>query len=166
MTIRILSGKAPSDDWVLYRGIRLEALRGEPRHYASDLAAIEAYAEHEWRAVLAGTTMFGAFDRSALVAITALTQKPQPKMIHRAEIGQVYTRPEYRRDGVAARLLAAAREYARKAGVRQLELTVSGSNPKALRAYESAGFEVFGRLPAGYIHEDEEIEDVLMMQRI
>lgn len=52
--------------------------------------------------------------------------------------------PRYRRKGVAAALLAAARDYAKKSGLRHLMLDASDRNRDALRLFERVGMKTIG----------------------
>lgn len=58
--------------------------------------------------------------------------------------------PEFRRRGVAARLLQAAESCAIERGAERLTLEVRASNPGAIGLYERAGFALWKRLPAYY----------------
>jgi ribosomal protein S18 acetylase RimI-like enzyme len=49
-------------------------------------------------------------------------------------------RPEYRRRGLAQRLLVETAAWARTQGVNQLRLMVANQNPEARAAFEKAGF--------------------------
>ena len=53
--------------------------------------------------------------------------------------------PEWRGQGVGTRLLAAARERARRLGCRALSLICFAENGDARRLYEREGFTVVGR---------------------
>lgn len=54
-------------------------------------------------------------------------------------LNDLFVRPDYRRHGVGARLLEAARAYGREAGAHYLELSTAADNP-AQRLYEACGW--------------------------
>jgi aminoglycoside 6'-N-acetyltransferase I len=56
-----------------------------------------------------------------------------------------YVAPPYRRKKVGARLIAAAEEWARAQGCREMASDVLLSNPKSQIAHEALGFEVVDR---------------------
>lgn len=56
-----------------------------------------------------------------------------------------YVAPQYRRNRIGARLVAAAEEWARTQGCREIASDVWLSNPKSQIAHEALGFEVVDR---------------------
>lgn len=58
-------------------------------------------------------------------------------------IGNVSVLPEYRRRGIARKLVEACVEYARERGARQITLEVVDGNVPAVALYEALGFERF-----------------------
>ena len=115
-----------------------------------------AEATHEdtaawWRAidadVAAGViTVFGAFVDGRLIGSTLLARSTKQNSPHRAEIGKVIVLREMRRRGIAADLMTAAEDRARRDGRWLLVLdTVEGSAAEAL--YRSLGWQVTGIVP-------------------
>lgn len=43
---------------------------------------------------------------------------------------------------------------------------VSAENPAAIRFYLREGFSEVGRIPAGFLHDGREIDDVMMVRRL
>jgi ribosomal protein S18 acetylase RimI-like enzyme len=75
----------------------------------------------------------------------------------------MYVAPEFRGQGIGRALLEAAVSQARALpGLRQLDLTVTESNPAACSLYKSCGFETFG-LERGAIEIDGKTYDVAYM---
>jgi GNAT superfamily N-acetyltransferase len=84
-------------------------------------------------------------------------------------IGTVATRPEYRRKGIARRLVQAGLDFARKKKGKIVILGVIDANRPAYRLYESLGFDHFSgdidleltpkeRYPAPELHPDYQLE--------
>jgi len=71
-----------------------------------------------------------------------------------------------RRRGVAAALVDAACERARREGAVRMTLRVLGHNAPARRVYESAGFVVEGVLPGEFLLDGAYVDDVLMGRRL
>ncbi len=68
-----------------------------------------------------------------------------------AYLGFMFTVPEYRRQGLNARILVKLKSWAIARGLEEIRLTVYNENSAALRAYEKVGFKrhmIEMRLPA------------------
>ena len=68
--------------------------------------------------------------------------------------------------GVAAALVDAACERARREGALRMTLRVLGHNEPARRVYASAGFVVEGVLPGEFLLDGAYVDDVLMGRRL
>lgn len=77
-------------------------------------------------------------------------------------IANLAVHPEYRRQGLAATLLAGILERAKRSGVASAVLDVRESNWGAIRLYQSLGFRVSGKRPGYYTSPKE---DSLVMKR-
>jgi len=75
-------------------------------------------------------------------------------------INNVAVRPEFRRRGIAAHLLAAVLAEGRRNGARVAFLEVRAANVAAQLLYRSRGFQVTGRRRRYYNHP---VEDALLM---
>lgn len=80
---------------------------------------------------------------------------------HEIHITNLAVHPEWRRRGVARRLLASALAAGVTRGVRLAFLEVRPSNTRALALYESLGFQVIGRRNGYYFDTGE---DALVME--
>ena len=78
-----------------------------------------------------------------------------------AHLLNLAVRPEYRRRGLARRLMRAMLALGREAGIGTFFLEVRSTNFEAQTLYRSLGFEVTGRRPAYY----EDGEDAQLMTR-
>ena len=154
------------EDIDIFRRIRLEALRAEPAVFASSVGDWEGLPDAEWRRRLTANAVFVDFHEEEPVGIMGLMRQGASKMAHRATIIMVYVRRDRRGGGRAKALLDAIVNHALEAGIRQLELAVSGENPAAIRFYRREGFTEAGRIEAGTIHEGREIAEILMTRRI
>lgn len=82
------------------------------------------------------------------------------KILDEGHITNVAVRPEFRRRGLARRLLQDLTDYALSVGIRSLTLEVRVSNTPAIKLYESFGFKVEGRRKHYYADNNE---DALIM---
>lgn len=84
------------------------------------------------------------------------------KLKHRAEMAISVVRSHWR-VGLGSALMQVLIDEVRAAGYRQLELTVYADNQRAIGLYQKFGFELWGRVPSGFILRDgKQIDEVLM----
>ncbi|MEW6083474.1 MAG: ribosomal protein S18-alanine N-acetyltransferase [Chloroflexota bacterium] len=81
-------------------------------------------------------------------------------LVDEAHIATIATHPEFRRRGIASRLLIHALEYMRSEGARTSVLEVRESNISAQEMYRKFGFEESGRRPHYY---KDNSEDAILM---
>jgi ribosomal protein S18 acetylase RimI-like enzyme len=132
-----------SGDAVIYREIRLEALRLEPEAFSSTLAAESPQSLAWFAARLESAAVFGAFYAGALVGIAGFLAKPGQKEAHKGVLVGMYVRQVAREAGIGRRLAEAVVEYA-QTRVEILQLTVVSSNQAARQLYRRLGFVEYG----------------------
>ena len=154
------------DDVAAFRAIRLEALTEAPAAFASTAADFALRSDAALRITLAELILFAAFRDGEPVGLMGLMRNGSSKMAHRATVIMVYVRASERGRALADALLATVTDHARGMGLRQLELAVAVENAPALAFYHRQGFAEVGRIPAGFLHEGREIDEILMMRRI
>jgi RimJ/RimL family protein N-acetyltransferase len=88
-----------------------------------------------------------------------------PASKHVADLGLMVARP-YRRRGIGAQLMQAAEDWARRAGVRKLELHVFPHNGPAIALYERLGYRREGVRLRHYRRGGELVDVVLMAKDV
>jgi ribosomal protein S18 acetylase RimI-like enzyme len=137
-----------SDEWPLYREVRLRALRDSPDAYGSILDLEAALSNDEWAARLAR----GVDSASELPMIAECDGAPcglawvrlDDDAPDTAHLYQMWVADDQRRRGVGRALVDAAAAWARVMGAQQLELDVTCNNDAAVRLYEGSGFVTYG----------------------
>jgi ribosomal-protein-alanine N-acetyltransferase len=81
-------------------------------------------------------------------------------IVDEAHIATIATHPDYRRQGIAKRLLVKALEFAQTEGARSALLEVRAGNRAAQEMYRKFGFEVVGRRERYY---KDNYEDAVLM---
>jgi RimJ/RimL family protein N-acetyltransferase len=146
------------------RDLRLEALRLSPENFGSSWEEEAPQPLVWWRARLAGPACsLGGEVGADLAGLTVVSLNPRMKHAHKGEIGAVYVRDRFRRQGVAAALLQSAMEWLREKGAHAATLTVSASNVAAQRLYERFDFVACGQLQRE-LNVDGSFHDELLMQ--
>ncbi|MCO5153907.1 MULTISPECIES: GNAT family N-acetyltransferase [unclassified Shinella] len=155
-----------AEDAEAFRALRREALLQAPAAFASTAEDLEKLSDEAIRKLLADLALFAAFRGKEPVGMMGLMRFNTSKMAHRANLVMVYLRTAERGRGVAGTLLAAVTAHARDSCLRQIELAVTAENAPALAFYRREGFAEIGYMPAGFLHEGREIDEILMMRRV
>jgi RimJ/RimL family protein N-acetyltransferase len=157
-------------DASIFQALRLAALQDMPSAFGSSYEEEKDFAAStiEGRlAVKPDRGPFGAFENEELVGLVALGRENMRKLAHKALIWGMYVKPEARGKGIARALLQEALSLARSVPeVRQVNLCVNASNEVAIRLYESAGFEAFGREPGAMFINGQLHDEVHMYLRL
>lgn len=136
------------EDWQQFNFLRLQGLYKEPQNFGKRFVDEIRRTEEELKTCLKECEIYGVFCEGELVAIAALENPGinNPAATHKRIITGVYVRPDKRRQGIAdiitSRLISIAKK---QAGIKQVNLTVTGNNQEAINLYEKYGFEVEGK---------------------
>jgi ribosomal protein S18 acetylase RimI-like enzyme len=137
---------APADA-LLYRALRLRALREHPDAFTSSYEDDQGQPVEASAARLAAHAFWGAYQGAELYGFVGLEREARVKNRHKATVVGMYVAPEVTGQGVGRALLLALLAHARGEGLDSLVLTVTDGNAQAQRLYASAGFRSFGIEP-------------------
>nr|WP_314087456.1 GNAT family N-acetyltransferase [uncultured Shinella sp.] len=154
------------NDAETFCAIRQEALTETPAAFASTAEDFAALSKEAICRLLTDIALFAAMRDNKPVGLMGVTRHNASKMAHRGILVMVYLRKAERGNGLASALLAAIDAHARASGLHQLELAVSVENTAALAFYRREGFTEVGRIPAGFLHKGQAIDEILMIRRI
>lgn len=135
------------DNWLIFKELRLRALRDSPTAFSSRYAEESELSDEEWlkrsvRWTSEGCIGYVAYDKGipcGLVACYAEEQNPS-----RAHVVSMWVDPAHRRAGVGAELINVLGIWAKTRGLRELKLMVTGVNRSAIEFYERVGFRMTG----------------------
>jgi RimJ/RimL family protein N-acetyltransferase len=153
------------DEALLFRDIRLEALRLHPDAFGADFDTEAANDLAFFSQRLAANVVFGGFHEEALLGIAGFMPKSGIKSAHKGMLWGMYVRPQARRSGLSRRLVEAVLTHARQ-HVEQLELSVEAGNVAARRLYAAVGFEVYGIEPRSLKVRGRYLDEVLMVNML
>ncbi|MFE4975137.1 GNAT family N-acetyltransferase [Kitasatospora sp. NPDC056651] len=129
-----------SEDWPLWRELRLAALAEAPYAFGSTLADWQDAEESRWRARL---EIPGALDLMAVLdghPVAIASGVPDDDDTTAGELISLWVGPQARGRGVADRLIAEIAAWAAERGRTTLKLAVAPDNAAALALYRRNGF--------------------------
>ncbi len=144
---------AEPEGWLISTGGEWRSV-GEERRY---LKALRRYPH--------AAVFVAERDDGALVGRLSVARDSHPASAHVADLGLMVAK-DARRQGVGRALLQVAVDWARRSGVRKLELHVFPWNEAALALYESFGFEREGYRRGHYHRAGEDVDAILMAYRV
>ncbi|MFI5730242.1 GNAT family N-acetyltransferase [Kribbella sp. NPDC051587] len=152
-----------SDDWRVWRELRLAALAEAPYAFGSKLADWVDAPEEKWRARL---EMPGARNAMAASDGTAVGMATGVPAEADGVVGLIsmWVAPAGRGKGVGDLLMSWVEEGARAAGAHTLELTVAEGNEKAIGLYERHGYVATGSLEE--VDGDRVLRETIMQKAL
>jgi RimJ/RimL family protein N-acetyltransferase len=132
---------------------------GEWRSTSDERRYLKAIRRHPDAAV------FVAEDNGDIVGRLSVSRDAHPASRHVADLGLMVAR-NHRRQGIGLSLMNVAEEWARRAGVRKLELHVFPHNVAAIGLYEKLGYEREGFRRGHYRRGEELIDAILMAKKV
>lgn len=150
-------------DAVIYRQIRLAALKAAPKAFGSTFEAEAARPIAAAEERLATSRVFGAFDTVGIMGMAGFKREEGAKDCHKGFLWGLYVAPHARGGGVAKALMAAIIDAA-SSEVEQLTLTVVTTNTDAVRLYRSLGFQTYGVEPRALKSAEGYSDEMLMIR--
>ena len=145
-----------------YRRIRLSALRTTPDAFGSTYEAEASQPDEQHARRLATSFVFGAYADDQIVGVVGCKRHEGARELHKAFLWGFYVEPDYRRAGVARRLLQASLNVMQDV-VEQVLLTVVASNLPAITLYEQFGFRTYGLEPRSLKSSTDYMDESLMV---
>ncbi|MFI6172532.1 GNAT family N-acetyltransferase [Nocardia sp. NPDC051052] len=134
-----------SDDWQVWRELRLAALADAPEAFASQLADWQGDGDQEerWRGRLSipgSCNVIAVLDGRPVGMVSGFPGARDGV----AELGTLWVSRVARGQGIGDRLVQAVERWAMQAGIGMLLLTVSPDNERAIALYRRNGFDDAG----------------------
>ena len=158
MRIRPLS----TEEWEIWKQFRLEALQNSPENFGSSYEEEVNYSEDDWQSHINKSDIFGVFLSDLLVGAAGFYTLSTVRTKHRGILFGMYTRPEYRKQGIASGLIETIITHA-GSRVMQLHLTCVTTNIEAITFYQQHGFKIYGTEPRALKIADTFFDEHLMI---
>lgn len=168
ITVRL----AGSNDALLLRALRLEALARHPEAFAADVDSAAADNAEVWIELLGDYAsdnkgvLSVALADDHLIGMTGLVRGHWPKTRHSGTFWGVYVNPDWRGLHVAEAMINECVTWAQIQGLVVLKLGVITTNTSAIRCYARCGFSVYGIEPKVIYYEDVYYDELLMVKPI
>ncbi len=139
------------NEWEIFKGKRLQALKDMPNVFLSTYGAAAAQRDEFWQEMINSDReeIFGLFDGERLIGITGVFENWRDKSGRTANLGMSYIDPGYRGRGLSRLLYQARIDWARAKGYEKITVGHREGNETSKAANQKFGF-VF--------YEKEEIE--------
>lgn len=150
----MLIREATTEDWpAIWPFFREIIAAGETLTYPPDLGKEDA---HGWWYVAAPNRVVVAVDEAGAVLGTAKMNRNHMGNGSHVASATYMVDPAHSGKGVGRALCTYSVEWARTSGFRAMQFNaVVATNTRAVKLYESLGFEVIGTLPEGFNHPAE-----------
>jgi ribosomal protein S18 acetylase RimI-like enzyme len=133
-----------SDDWPLWREVRLAALAEAPYAFKSRLEDWQKGGEQRWRSRLETPGTYNIVAMLDGQPVGMASGIPGDKDV--SELRSVWVSPPARGRGVGDRLVAAVEVWAKESGAKALKLAVIPGNEPAIALYRRNGFVIAGEV--------------------
>ncbi len=154
-----------SEDWPIWKAIRLEALEKVPEAFGSSFEDEVLRSDANWQDSLKNSDIFGVFQGDELVGTAGIFYHQQTKLQHKAGLFAVYVKPRCRGLGLAGKLIAAIIEHAKTKAL-QLYCAVVIGNVSALKLYQHYGFVQIGVEPRALKVGEKFYDEILMVREL
>lgn len=165
ITIRELN----SNEWQLFKAIRLEALKTNPMAFSNTYEDVLKYSDEKWQQQLQDAAQRTdcvfcfAFDNKQVIGMNGAWWNNKPITKHVAEVFGVFVNPAYRGKGIGKRLMQSIiDEVGKIPQFTKVKLGVTATNLPALKLYESCGLKVVGKHEKELKFGDEFYDELLM----
>jgi RimJ/RimL family protein N-acetyltransferase len=137
------------DEWPAFRDLRLKALRLDGGNFFRTVDEERDRPVDHWREMLESddSAVFGLFDRTMLVGITAVYVDRAIVARDTAGLGMTWLEPAYRGRGLSATIYAARIAWARGKGLTRIIVSHREGNEPSRRAMLAHAFRRTGAAP-------------------
>ncbi|MGH8844303.1 MAG: GNAT family N-acetyltransferase [Advenella sp.] len=152
-----------ADDAGAFRQFRLAALQSAPQAFGSSHAAESAQPLAFFQDRLRTSKVWAARQHDAIVGTAGLAPWLGVRERHKGYVWGVFVDAHARGQGIAQALLTRLLAYAEQ-HYEQVTLSATAVNTPALKLYQQAGFEIYGKEPRSLKDETGYSDELLMVR--
>ena len=152
-----------ADDAAAFRQFRLAALHSAPQAFGSSHAAEAAQPLAFFQGRLRTSTVWAARKNDTIVGTAGLAPYLGAREGHKGFVWGVFVASHVRSQGIAQAMLTRLLAYADQ-HYEQVTLSVTAANTPALKLYQHAGFEIYGKEPRSLKDKSGYSDELLMVR--
>lgn len=150
-----------SEDWTIYRDLRLAALKNDPTAFGSSFEEESQYDQATWIRYTKG--VYAAMTKDHAVGMIVVFFTTRMKYHHIAEIFGFYVSPEYRGQKIGEKLMEhALKLILENKSIIKVKLTVNVEQQSAVHVYEKFGFKRVGLMKKEMLIDGNYYDEYLM----
>ena len=141
--------KLKSEDWQIYKNLRLEALQQAPMAFGNSYEESVTRTDDDWKTKLESKNnyIFVAQNGAEYVGMAAAYQEQGARIKHTGYVWGVYVRNTYRGQNIGKQLMQAVlAELKSNNEIEKINLNVNVNQIAAVKLYESLDFQIAGTL--------------------
>ncbi len=139
MIVRLFS----SDEWQMYKAVRLKALHSDPHVFSSSYEAESAHPDQRWKDGVTSPDVgiFGVFHQDALIGMTGVAVKRDDPARSTAMLWGSWLEKEWRGKGISKKMYEARLAWARQhPSIKRVVVSHRESNVASKKANQKYGF--------------------------
>lgn len=155
--------KLNSDDWQIYKELRLQMLTEEPQAYSQTLEELSKRSDKEWKDKTETDNMsiIVAWVDEKLAGMSGLFYEEKDVV----SIWGVFVRKEFRGIGLGKRLMEEIeKEIKKDKGVKKIQISVTSSQITALELYKRLGFKEVKKFEGKTRHNGKAYDEILLQK--
>lgn len=154
------------EEWHLYRDLRLESVYNNPEAFGTSYKEELLVTEDEWKYRLSHNMLFAKYKDQVVGMIGAVLNTAEKKK-HLALVISFYVSPEFRNQGVGAKLLSAIIDRLKTFNyVKIIMLYVTTKQLAVINLYKKFKFHIHGVLENAYMYKGVFYDQFIMSRNV
>jgi len=164
-TFKQMIRKLTTDDFEIWKALRLEAVKDYPESFGESYENIVEQDIKWFEQSLKNGTIFVYEKDNQIIGLVGTFSMQPGNMTHRATLFGLYVQPEQRQKGIAGELVEHVISFVAKTH-KQIHLTVTTNNNAAIDLYKKHGFIIYGTEPDALYLDGKYYDEHLMLKKL